>query len=936
MKGSKADTAHTARQRRASPRRTGRDRRDTDPQLVDLIENPLVSVYRTSLAGAFLYANETLARLLGYASAEALMRESVQSCYMHREERERLLGLLRAAGKVNNFEAELRKRSGEPISVLMNATLAGETISGIIIDITARKLAETSLLEEKNKFEAIIAAMGDGVIIQDVNHRVLYQNDVHRGLVGDHVGEYCYEGYQNRSSECDDCPVALSFRDGRVHMTERPVTPGGVTRHLEVTSSPLRDAAGNIVAGIEIVRDVTERKKADDNVRQSWKRLQLLVDRMPVACIMWTPDRRVDLWNPMAERIFGFSAPEALGRHAYDLIMRKEVRPLVDDVWQRALSGDRDAQSENENVTRDGRTIVCEWHNTPIRDAEGRVSGVLSMVQDITERKRAETDLRGSEEKYRTIFNSAPVALWEEDFSGVKAALDALRSQGITDLKRYLEEHPDFSWKAARLVKIVDVNDTTLRLYGARTRSELFGALPEVLTPNAQNVLKDIIIAIDEGKTHFEAEVMNRTIDGKIIDALMTVMIPSETSTFRNLIVSIMDITAYKRAEEERKKLEAQLQQSQKMEAIGLLAGGVAHDFNNILSAIIGYASILQMKISPDDPLRPNVEQVLAASHRAAGLTQGLLAFSRKQIINPKLIQVNDSIRKTERLLRRIIGEDIDLLARYAPEDRAILMDAGQLEQIIINLATNARDAMPGGGTLRIETATAAMDDEFIRRHGFGRTGDYAVIAVSDTGTGMDEQTRMRIFEPFFTTKEVGKGTGLGLSTVYGIVKQHSGFIACDSNPGAGTAFHVYFPLVAANPEPGLIEPPPPVRGGSETILVAEDDEVMRGLFRTVFTDRGYRVITAKDGEDAVRKFREHAGEIQLLVIDVIMPKKNGKEVYEAVRAIDPGIKVLFTSGYTDDIVHKQGILDEGIQFITKPSEPSAILRKVRDILDGP
>jgi signal transduction histidine kinase/CheY-like chemotaxis protein len=394
------------------------------------------------------------------------------------------------------------------------------------------------------------------------------------------------------------------------------------------------------------------------------------------------------------------------------------------------------------------------------------------------------------------------------------------------------------------------------------------------------------------------------------------------------VIVILNDISTQKR-------LEAQLLQSQKMEAIGLLAGGVAHDFNNILSAIIGYASILQMKIPSDAPLRPNVDQVLAAAQRAASLTQGLLAFSRKQIINPKPLEVNDRVRRIERLLRRIIGEDIDLAVRYASEDRTILMDAGQLEQVIINLATNARDAMPAGGVLRIETGTAAMDAEFIGRHGFGQAGHYAVITVSDTGTGMDEQTRMHIFEPFFTTKEIGKGTGLGLSTVYGIVKQNNGFILCDSEPGSGSTFRLYFPLAGEAPGADAAAAPPLAPGGSETILIAEDDEMIRDLFRMVFTDNGYQVLTAGDGDEALAEFRKHPADIDLLVIDVIMPKKNGRDLYEEVRRIRPGIKVLFTSGYTDNIVHKQGLLDEGIHFVTKPVELAAMLKRVRDILDS-
>jgi CheY-like chemotaxis protein len=371
------------------------------------------------------------------------------------------------------------------------------------------------------------------------------------------------------------------------------------------------------------------------------------------------------------------------------------------------------------------------------------------------------------------------------------------------------------------------------------------------------------------------------------------------------------------------------------MEAIGLLAGGVAHDFNNILSAILGYASILQMKMSADDPLKPNVEQVLAASQRAATLTQSLLAFSRKQIINPQPLLVNESIRKIEKLLRRLIGEDIEFKTIYADPDMTILADAGQLEQVIINLATNARDAMPRGGKMTLETCRTGIDDDFIEKHGYGRTGTYAMILVSDTGSGMDEKTRERIFEPFFTTKELGKGTGLGLSTAYGIVKQNNGYLTCYSEPGIGTTFRVYLPVVAGLGRQAPAAAPEPAARGTETVLVAEDDQAMRNLFRELLQDHGYSVILAADGEEAVEKFRAAAGRIQLLVLDVVMPKKNGKEVFDEIHRVRPGIKALFTSGYTADILDRKGIQQEGLNFLSKPVPPSEFLKKIRDVLDG-
>jgi nitrogen-specific signal transduction histidine kinase len=382
-------------------------------------------------------------------------------------------------------------------------------------------------------------------------------------------------------------------------------------------------------------------------------------------------------------------------------------------------------------------------------------------------------------------------------------------------------------------------------------------------------------------------------------------------------------------------KLEEQLRQSQKMEAVGLLAGGVAHDFNNVLTAIIGYGNLLHMKLPPDDPLRAYAESILTTSQRAAQLTQSLLTFSRKQVIKPQPMGINGIVLRVEKLLKRLIREDIDLRTELDEADTTVLADSVQIEQVLMHLVTNARDAMPEGGTLTIRSTVVDLDAEDAATRGAGRPGRYVRLTVADSGRGMDEQTRERIFEPFFTTKEMGKGTGLGLATVYGIIKQHGGFIDVESAPGAGTSFHLYFPSAGTGGElpvsPDSQAPP----GGSETVLVAEDDDIIRALVRSVLKEFGYQVIEAKDGEEAVRVFGENRDRIDLLLFDVIMPKKNGRAALDEIRARQPRAKVLFMSGYSADMISKEGILDEGVSFIPKPVSPSELLRKVREVLDG-
>jgi nitrogen-specific signal transduction histidine kinase len=385
----------------------------------------------------------------------------------------------------------------------------------------------------------------------------------------------------------------------------------------------------------------------------------------------------------------------------------------------------------------------------------------------------------------------------------------------------------------------------------------------------------------------------------------------------------------------ERKHLEEQLRQAHKMEAVGLLAGGVAHDFNNILTAIIGYGNLAKMKTPADNPVSDYIDQVLLSSERAAVLTNSLLAFSRKQIINPVPMNINEIIVRIGKLLTRLIGEDIELKMVLEGSDSIILADVSQIEQVLMNLSTNARDAMAIGGTLTIKTAQINLDREFINTHGYGKEGKYVLLSMTDTGIGMDETTQTRIFEPFFTTKAMGKGTGLGLSMVYGIVKQHEGFITVTSEPGIGTTFHIYLPLLQSPVRDVEIQEPLEARKGTETVLLAEDDDSVRNLIVTLLTEAGYTVISSSDGEEAVEAFLKNKDRIRLLILDLIMPKKNGKEVFEAMRKIRPDIKVLFMSGYAADIFEKRDIPEEGLNLLLKPISPTLFLNRVRDTLDS-
>ena len=430
------------------------------------------------------------------------------------------------------------------------------------------------------------------------------------------------------------------------------------------------------------------------------------------------------------------------------------------------------------------------------------------------------------------------------------------------------------------------------------------------------------------------------TDDGNVLVVLVFYKsVPSaEDEQQVNLITAVSaqlgNLIQRKHAEEERVKLEAQLRHIQKLEAIGQLAGGVAHDFNNLLTAIIGNATLLQMKMDRDSKLFSYAQEILATSERGANLTKGLLAFSRKQAIDVKPVGLNNIIKSIEKLITRLIGEDIELKVKLSDKEIIVVADSGQIEQVLMNLATNARDAMPDGGFLSITTDLINLDDSFIRAHAYGSPGRYALITVTDTGMGMDEETKEKIFEPFFTTKEVGKGTGLGLSIVYGIVKQHQGYINVYSELSKGTTFKIYLPIIEVEAKGIEVREAPAQIRGTETVLIAEDEADVRRFTKAFLEEFGYKVIEAVDGEDAVNKFKENRGKIKLLILDVIMPKKHGKEAYDEIKMLQPDIKVIFASGYTDDIIYRKGILEQGLGFVSKPFIPTKLLKKVREALD--
>ena len=513
------------------------------------------------------------------------------------------------------------------------------------------------------------------------------------------------------------------------------------------------------------------------------------------------------------------------------------------------------------------------------------------------------------------------------------AHMDRLLTQGTERYRAMFDDNPMPMWIYDReTLGFVVVNDAAVRQYGYSRDEFATMTLADIRPPEDVAALRqDVLHAprFDEGHLW-----RHRKKDGTII----TVEIRAhefEVGKRAVRLVLATDVTERLHAEDALRKTEEQLRHAQKMEAVGRLAGGVAHDFNNLLSVILSCAEFMLGDLKPAEPMREEVEQMRKAAERAADLTRQLLMFSRQQVLEPRVIDLNDVLVKMDKMLQRIIGVDIDLLLVCAPSLGRVRVDPGSIEQVVMNLVVNARDAMPTGGKLTMETANVMIDEESAREHLGTNPGPHVMLAISDTGIGMDRATQARIFEPFFTTKEKGKGTGLGLSTVFGIVQQSRGSIWVYSEPGKGTSFKVYFPRIDEAVDEVRAVQRPAVRRGTETVLLVEDDDQVRAVARGILRRHGYRVIEARNGGEAMLLCETHADEIHLMISDVVMPHLNGPELARRLAKGRPSMKVLCMSGFTDDSIVRHGVMDSDIAYLQKPITPETLTRKVREVLDG-
>ena len=765
---------------------------------------------------------------------------------------------------------------------------------------TANRRAKRAAEKRAEHFAAMIASSEDAIQSQDLDGLLTEWNPAAERLFGWRADEVIgrngsflipankYEEYTGIVTRLKAGEYSGQIETVRLHR-------GGQRLDVTLSVSPIRDADGRIIGVSKISRDISARKKAEAERDDLFQRLNLQIERMPLAYLFTDATDRYIRWNPAAERIFGFTQTEALGKGPFDLIIPPQSRAQVAEIFVRLRTGDMNAHGNSDNLTKGGRTICCEWLNTPLFAPDGTFEGILSLAQDITARREAERVLQLRDHAIGAVMQGIIITDPNRPDNPIIYA-----SPGFARMTGYSSE---------------EVLGRNCRfLHGENTDAAVVAQLRE---------------AIRLGES-IKVELLNYRKDGTPFwNELSISPVRDEAGSLNQYIGVQADITA-------RRHLEEQFRQVQKMEAVGQLAGGVAHDFNNLLTIINGYSELVLQDLPVDDPSWEMVSEIRKAGNRSAELTRQLLAFSRQQVLAPRILDLNAVAADMDKMLRRLIGEDIQLVTKLDPELGITRADPGQIDQVLMNLAVNARDAMPQGGRLTIETQNVTLDKSYTQTHVDARPGDHVLLSVSDTGSGIPPEVLVKIFEPFFTTKGVGQGTGLGLATVYGIVKQSGGHLAVYSEVGHGTTFKVYLPRVEQAPDAtqghSWMRTPP---RGTETVLIVEDEDGVRALTSYILSTNGYTVLEACEGEEAVSIASSFGKPIHLLITDVVMPGSGGRIVAEQVRERYPAVKVLFVSGYTDDAVIRHGVLQAGVHFMQKPFSPAALANKVREILDG-
>lgn len=658
--------------------------------------------------------------------------------------------------------------------------------------------------------------------------------------------------------------------------------------------------------------------------------LENVLENSPDAIGIVDKHGRLLKWNKLAERLFGYSFNEIKQKKVFDFYENsQELNKMLELLRQKEVVKEYEIKMRRKN----GKVVIFNLSIGLLKNSNNQLIGSVGLARDMTEKREAEEELKKYREHLEEMVEKRTSQLLEaneqlqREITERRCTEEALKSSEAR-YRSLFDGVPVGLYRTTPDGKILDANLALVQMLGYQDRKSLVAVNVAESYVNPEDREQKKALLEREGIVR-DYEMELRCYDGKKIwvqDSVRVVRDPGAGITYYE--GSMEEIT-------EKKQLESQYRQAQKMEAVGRLAGGVAHDFNNLLTAITGYGEITLLDLRKDDPLGLNIEEILKAAERATSLTQQLLAFSRKQILRPRKINLNDTLTDMHEMLRRLLGEDINLSLALDPELGTVIADPGQIDQIVMNLAVNARDALPHGGNIAIGTKNSFLDEAHAQRHLEVSPGPYAMLTVSDNGIGMDKETQTHIFEPFFTTKERGKGTGLGLAMVYGIIKQSGGHIWLDSEPGQGTTFQIYLPRVDAAVESREVEKHTELPLGWETILIVEDEDALRALIRKALKKFGYQVLEACHGGEALLICEQATGPIHLLLVDVVLPQMSGPGIAARMVHLQPDMKVLFMSGYAENAIVHHGVLDQSVPFLQKPFKPLTLVRKVREVLDA-
>ena len=901
-----------------------------------LFERNLAGVF-TSRDGKLIDCNDSFAHIFGYESREQMIQARDFNPYYSPKQRADYIAKLNKQKALSNLEFRLKRRDGSEVWVLENVMLLeeedGETILGTLVEITERKRTEQALVESEIKFRALAESATTAIYISS-GERFLYANEASEHICG-------YSAQELRKIS----PWKLIHPDDREKIRARArerlrgaspvqryelriIHKDGEERWLDFSATTIQFEGERALLCTAF--DITERKRSErlqaalyrvtecansvEDLQQLYRALHEIVGELMYArnlYIALIDESGAYLHFPyFVDEGDSVPLPRKLGKGLTEYVLRSGKPLLADFPKIREL----EEQNAIEPIGQD----CVDWLGVPLRHGN-KVVGVIALqsydanirhserdreiltyvsqhISVALVRKQQEEALRASEARHRSLVESAVYGMYRSSLDG----------------------------------RFLDVNPALVKMLGYASAEELLSvdmARDIYLEPEQRAA---VIHAYRDSGCLESCELRWKKKDGRPITVRLS------GNAFKNEQSETLGFEMIAEDVSERRALEEQLRQSQKMEAVGRLAGGIAHDFNNLLTVIKGYSELMLDELGSADPLRSEVDEIKKAADRAASLTRQLLAFSRQQVLAPKVLDLNSVVSNMDKLLHRLLGEDIDLFTVLEPGLGRVKADPGQVEQVIMNLAVNARDAMPNGGKLTIETTSVELDENYARDHVSVKPGAYVMIAVTDTGIGMTEKVKSRIFEPFFTTKEVGKGTGLGLSTVYGIIKQSGGYIWVYSEVGIGSTFKVYLPCVDAPAELSSPSPSQPARRGSETVLLVEDEDGVRALMRQVLHKHGYNVLESRHGGEALLMCERHQGKIDLLLTDVVLEQMSGRELAERLLKLRPEMKVLYVSGYADDAIVHHGVLNAGMAFLQKPFTTESLARKIRYVLDGP